>query len=280
MTKALKRLIGDALDEDIGQEDITTNRTVPAGARCMTRLLARQDGVLSGIMVFRAVFDCMKARISDWDSLSDGALFAKGYELATFKGDTRAVLTAERTALNFVGRLSGIATLTSRYVAAVAGLNVKICDTRKTTPLLRFLEKQAVVHGGGVNHRFNLFNGILIKENHIAAAGSIQAAVTCAAGGAHHLMKIEVEVTNLDEFEHAMAAGADAIMLDNMSHADMREASRRVQGKKVILEASGNASLDNLRAMAETGVHVISVGALTHSAPAVDFSLLIAPEKS
>ncbi|HNR34164.1 MAG TPA: carboxylating nicotinate-nucleotide diphosphorylase [Candidatus Hydrogenedentes bacterium] len=274
MNKSLKRLVMEALEEDIGHEDITTNRTVPAHTRCRARLVAKQDGVLSGMGVFRLAFDCMKARIEDWQAVSDGARFTRGDELASFKGDARAVLTAERTALNFLQRLSGIATLTARYVAAVEDLNVRICDTRKTTPLMRRLEKEAVVHGGGSNHRFNLFNGILIKENHIRAAGGIGAAVYNASGGAHHLMKIEVEVSNLDEFDEAIRAGADAIMLDNMSLNDMREAVRRARDHHVVIEASGNASLENIRAIAETGVHIISVGALTHSAPAADLSLL------
>jgi nicotinate-nucleotide pyrophosphorylase (carboxylating) len=278
IVRHLRRLIMDALDEDIGQEDITTNRTVPAEARCRARLLAKQDGVLSGIDVFRLVFDCMKAGIREWDALSDGTRLRTGDEVATFKGNARAVLTAERTALNFVRHLSGVATLTASYVKAVEGLNVKICDTRKTTPLLRRLEKEAVVHGGGTNHRHNLFNGVVIKENHIAAAGGIAAAVKNATDGVHHLMKIEVEVTSLDEFDQAVAAGADAIMLDNMSLEDMRNAVQRAQGKNILIEASGNATLDRLRAIAETGVHVISVGALTHSAPALDFSLLIRSE--
>jgi nicotinate-nucleotide pyrophosphorylase (carboxylating) len=207
--------------------------------------------------------------------LADGARFVSGDRIAGFQGNARAVLTAERTAMNFVQHLSGVATLTSKYVAAVEGLDVRICDTRKTMPMLRVLEKAAVVHGGGANHRHTLFNGILIKENHIAAAGGITEAVHKAGQGIHHLMKIEVEVTSLDEFEEAMTAGVDVIMLDNMNHDDMREAARRCQGTKVLLEGSGNVRVDNVRAMAETGVHIISVGSLTHSAPAVDLSLLI-----
>jgi len=275
MTKDLRRLISEALEEDIGQEDITTNRTVPADARCRVRLWAKQDGILSGIEAFRMVFDRLKADISQWDSLGNGDRFADGDDLATFEGGARPVLTAERTAMNIVRHLSGIATLTAKYVEAVDGLSCKICDTRKTMPLLRRLEKEAVVHGGGTNHRHTLFNGVLIKENHIAMAGGIHKAVESATAGAHHLMKIEVEVTNLHEFEEAVTAGADAIMLDNMSLEDMGEAVERAKGKKILIEASGNASLDNLRAIAETGVHLISVGALTHSAPAIDLSLII-----
>jgi len=275
MTKDLRRLISEALEEDIGQEDITTNRTVPADARCRVRLWAKQDGILSGIEAFRMVFDRLKADISQWDALSNGDRFADGDDVATFEGDARPVLTAERTAMNILRHLTGIATLTAKYVAAVDGLDCRICDTRKTTPLLRRLEKEAVVHGGGTNHRHTLFNGVLIKENHIAMAGGIHKAVENATTGAHHLMKIEVEVTNLHEFEEAVEAGADAIMLDNMGHDDMREAVQRAKGKKILIEASGNASLDNIRAIAQTGVHLISVGALTHSAPAIDFSLII-----
>ena len=275
MSTTFEHLVKMALDEDIGQEDITTTRTVPADGRCRVRLVAKESGVLSGIEVFRLVFDAMSADVSDWDSLSDADRFSRGDDIATFSGNTRGVLTGERTAMNFVQHLSGVATLTAKYVAAVEGLNVTICDTRKTTPLLRRLEKRAVVHGGGKNHRHTLFNGIVIKENHIAAAGGIFQAVQSATGGAHHLMKIEVEVTNLKEFEEALQAGADAIMLDNMSLEEMRKAAKKARGKRVVIEASGNATLERVRTMAETGVNVISVGALTHSAPCVDMSLLV-----
>jgi len=275
MSTTFEHLVKIALDEDIGQEDITTTRTVPADGRCRAQLVAKESGVLSGIEVFRLVFDAINADISDWDSLSDSDRFSCGDDIATFSGNTRGVLTGERTAMNFVQHLSGVATLTAKYVTAVEGLNVTICDTRKTTPLLRRLEKRAVVHGGGKNHRHTLFNGIVIKENHIAAAGGIRQAVQSATGGAHHLMKIEVEVTNLNEFDEALQAGADAIMLDNMSLEEMRKAAKKARGKRVVIEASGNATLERVRSMAETGVNVISVGALTHSAPCVDMSLLV-----
>ncbi|HUW59456.1 MAG TPA: carboxylating nicotinate-nucleotide diphosphorylase [Candidatus Bathyarchaeia archaeon] len=275
MSTTFEHLVKMAIEEDIGQEDITTTRTVPADGRCRVRLVAKESGVLSGIEVFRLVFDAMSADISDWDSLSDSDRFSHGDDIATFSGNTRGVLTGERTAMNFVQHLSGVATLTAKYVAAVEGFNVTICDTRKTTPLLRRLEKRAVVHGGGKNHRHTLFNGIVIKENHIAAAGGIRQAVQSATGGAHHLMKIEVEVTNLNEFEEAFQAGADAIMLDNMSLEEMRKAVKKARGKRVVIEASGNATLERVRSIAETGVNVISVGALTHSAPCVDMSLLV-----
>ena len=279
MTRSIKWLVSQALAEDIGQEDITTNRTVAKDARCRARLVAKQDGILSGITVFRAVFDCMRARVTGWDSLTDGAVLQRGDVVATFEGNARGVLTGERTAMNFVQHLSGVATLTSKYVQAVAGLPVRIVDTRKTTPLMRKLEKDAVLHGGGANHRDSLFNGILIKENHIEAAGGIAKAVARVREGVHHLMRVEVEVTNFAELDEALSAGADAIMLDNMSIEDMRTAVQRVRGvRDVVLEASGNASLERVRAMAETGVDVISVGALTHSAPIVDLSLLIESE--
>lgn len=276
MMRSLKWLISQALEEDIDQEDITTNRTVPPEAQCHVRLIAKQTGVLSGITVFRTVFDCMKARVQHWNALADGDRFDHGDIVASFDAKARSVLTGERIAMNLVQHLSGVATLTAQYVAQVADLGVRICDTRKTTPLLRKLEKQAVVHGGGTNHRHSLFNGILVKENHIMAAGGITKAVSSMRTGAHHLMKIEVEVTNLAELEEAIDAGADAVLLDNMSLDDMRQAVQRVRaGRPVMLEASGNATLERVRSMAETGVDVISVGALTHSAPAIDLSLLI-----
>ncbi|MBN2311913.1 MAG: carboxylating nicotinate-nucleotide diphosphorylase [Candidatus Hydrogenedentes bacterium] len=275
MFKSLERLVRNALVEDVGQEDITTNCTVPPNARCEARLLAKQDGVLSGIEVFRTVFDCLDAEIHEWGALSDGDRFAKGDEIGTFRGNTRSVLTGERVAMNFIQHLSGVATLTAEYVALVESHGARICDTRKTTPLLRRLEKEAVVHGGGTNHRHTLFNGIVIKDNHIVAAGGLRSAVKKAQDRTHHLMKIEVEVTNLDEFDEAVDAGADVIMLDNMNLEDMREAVVRAHGKRVTIEASGNVSLDRIVAIAETGVDVISIGKLTHSAPSVDLSLMI-----
>ena len=275
MNDAAKRLVRDALAEDIGQECLTTNLTVPEGKRCEARLIAKQDGVLSGIKLFRYVFDQVDADVIHWEAMPDGASFSDGTLVASFNADIRAVLTGERTALNFLQRLSGVATLTSRFVAAVSGLNVKIVDTRKTTPVFRRLEKQAVVHGGGMNHRHTLSDGILIKENHIMAAGGITAAVAKAAEGCHHLMRIEVEVRNLDEFDEALQTEAGVIMLDNMTLEDMTEAVRRARGRGVLLEASGNVTLERVRSIAETGVDLISAGALTHSAPAVDLSLLI-----
>ncbi|MBW7864647.1 MAG: carboxylating nicotinate-nucleotide diphosphorylase [Candidatus Hydrogenedens sp.] len=275
MQKPIEKLVAAALTEDIGQEDLTTNTTVSPDLRCLARLFAKQDGVLSGIKPFHCAFEIMEAKLRNWSSLEDGAEFKKGDLIASFEGNTQAVLTAERTAMNFVQHLSGVATLTSRFVKAIEGLDCRVCGTRKTTPMMRQLEKAAIVHGGGANHRHTLFNGVLIKENHIMAAGGIQEAVRRAWEGTHHLMRIGIEVRDLDEFDQALAAGADVIMLDNMSNEDMREAVRRARDVKVVIEASGNASLERVRGMAETGVQFVSVGALTHSAPSIDLTLLI-----
>lgn len=268
-----QNLIRAALREDIGHGDVTTLALVRADARCRVRLHAKQGGVASGMGVFRGVFDELDADVAEWSAMDDGARFAGGDTLVSFAGATRAVLSGERVALNFVQRLSGIATQTAAMAERVQGLPVRICDTRKTTPLLRALEKQAVLHGGGANHRFGLYDGVLIKENHIAAAGGVGEAVRRAARHAHHLMKIECEVTDLDEFDEAVAAGAQVILLDNMPLDAMREAVKRAKGSGVLLEASGNVTLERVRAIAETGVDIISAGSLTHSAPAIDLSL-------
>jgi nicotinate-nucleotide pyrophosphorylase (carboxylating) len=275
MTRTLETLVADALAEDLGGEDLTTAATVPPAARCEARLVAKQAGTLSGMAPFRLAFDLAGAEIADWSARFDGECFQPGDLIATFTGRTRAVLTAERTALNYLAHLSGVATRTAEFVAALEGLPCRICDTRKTTPLMRTLEKAAVVHGGGTNHRHTLADGVLLKENHIAAAGGIAAAVAQARRRVHHLMKVEVEVRDLDELDQALDAGAEVIMLDNMDLDTMRAAVARARGRGVVLEASGNATLARVRDIAETGVDLISVGALTHSAPAVDLSLLI-----
>jgi len=276
-----RQMVAAALSEDVGHGDVTSLALVPEGARCRATLVAKQDGILSGMPVFRAVFDALQADIGGWQGRSDGDVVAAGAVVASFTGQTRAVLAGERTALNFLQHLSGVATVTRAYVEAVAGLDCQVCDTRKTTPLLRTLEKAAVRHGGGTNHRHNLTDGILIKENHIVAAGGIETAIARARSAAHHLMKVEIEVTNLEELRLALAAGADVVMLDNMDNATLAEAvaiNKEQTGGRTLLEASGNVSLDRIRAMAETGVDLISVGALTHSAPSLDLSLLIAPD--
>ena len=274
--KELVALIRESLAEDIGQGDITTEATIEKDKRCQAWLIAKQDGVLSGMRVFRKVFEILDAEIQSWEALTDGSRFSMGSKIVGFEGNTRAILMGERVGLNFLQHLTGIATYTARFKDAVAGLPVKLCDTRKTMPLMRKLEKEAVVHGGAANHRYALFDGVLIKENHITGAGGIRQALEKAVNGTHHLMKIGIEVKNLEEFREAMAAEADAILLDNMSLDEMRTAVELARGTRVILEASGNATLDRVRAIAETGVHIISIGALTHSAPAVDLSLVIA----
>ena len=273
----LDRRLREALEEDIGPGDLTGNATVPEGARCRAQLVAKQAGVLSGMQVFRRALELARARATGWESMTDGSRFAPGDALATFEGETRGVLAGERVALNFLQRLSGIATLTARYAEAVAPLPVKITDTRKTTPLLRPMEREAVRHGGGHNHRYNLASGVLIKENHIRAAGGVGAALRATREAAPHLVRVEIEVTTLEELREALDAGAGAVLLDNMPLEMMAEAVRitRASREGVLLEASGNMSLDRVRAVAETGVDLISVGALTHSAPAADVSLLI-----
>lgn len=279
MDHGLRTLVLAALSEDIGQEDITTVSTVGADAQCITRLVAKQGGVLSGMAAFAAAFDLQAAEVQDWEAAEDGDTFRKGDVLATFSGNTRGVLTAERVAMNFVQHLSGVATLTAAFMAELRELPCRVVDTRKTTPLLRALEKAAVVHGGGANHRYNLSSGVLIKENHVTAAGGIAAAVKHARARASHMLRVEVEVTNLAELDEALGAGADIILLDNMDLEMLAKAVARTrqspESAAVLLEASGNVTLDRVRAIGETGVDLISSGALTHSAPAVDLSLLI-----
>lgn len=275
MQQSMENLVASALLEDVGHGDITTNSVVDAELRCRVRLSAKQEGVLSGIQPFKTAFEVMRADLGDWSSLEDGTTFGRGDVVASFTGGARAVLTAERTAMNFVQHLSGVATITRRFVELLQGLDCRICGTRKTTPMLRQLEKAAIVHGGAAPHRHGLFDGVLIKENHVMAAGGIGEAVRRARAHTHHLMRVEVEVRDLDELDRALAAEADVIMLDNMDNETMVEAVRRAKGHKVVLEASGNASLERVRGMAETGVNFVSVGALTHSAPAIDLTLLI-----
>lgn len=273
----LDRRVQEALEEDIGPGDMTAEASVPAHSRCIARLVAKQAGVLSGITVFRRAFDLMRANIAQWQSAEDGHRFAVGEVLATFEGDTRAVLSAERVALNYTQRLTGTATLTAKFVEAIGDLPCRVCDTRKTTPLLRPLEREAVRHGGGFNHRYNLNTGILLKENHIRAAGGVAQALQSARAAAPHLMRVEVEVTTLEELREALSAGAEAVLLDNMSNEMLVDAVRiaRALPQHAVLEASGNVTLERVRSIAETGVDLISVGALTHSAPAADLSLLI-----
>jgi nicotinate-nucleotide pyrophosphorylase (carboxylating) len=270
-----EHLIDLALDEDLTGGDVTTLATIPADATAKGVLLAKQDGVISGLRVAADVFARVDPRIVVTPSVCDGDHVEAGTVIARIEGPARGVLSGERVALNLLQRLSGIATLTAAFVSAVAGTKATIVDTRKTTPGVRALEKAAVRDGGGHNHRFGLGDGVLIKDNHLAAVGGadrVTKAVKAARAYAPHTLKIEVEVTTLDEVEEAVAAGADIILLDNMSLAAMAEAVTLVHGR-ALLEASGGVRLETVRAIAETGVDLISVGALTHSAPSLDISL-------
>lgn len=262
-----------ALAEDLGRAgDVTAQACVPAGTQMRAVFSARKPGVLAGIGCVRAAILTLDASASIRTPLSDGEAFEAGAVLAEVEADARALLAAERTALNLLGRLCGIATLTRTYVDAVAGTGATVTDTRKTTPGLRALEKHAVACGGGVNHRFGLDDAILIKDNHVALAGGVGEAVRRARASAGHLMKVEVEIDRLDQLDEALAEGPDVIMLDNFVPDDLRAAVARVDGR-VVLEASGGVNLQTVRAIAETGVNVISVGALTHSAASLDIGL-------
>ncbi len=270
-------LIARALEEDIGFGDITTRCTVPAEQRLSATIIARQAGVIAGLEVAAAVFHAVDSHLQTELLVADGTRVTVDERLARIEGNARSILTAERTALNFLGHLAGIATLTANCVAAIAGTRAAIIDTRKTTPGLRALEKYAVRMGGGRNHRFALDDGILIKDNHIAAAGGIGLAVARARQHAPHLLKIEVECETLAQVHQALEAGADAILLDNMSISQLHEAVAliRQHNPRILIEASGNIGThpERLAAVAATGVDFISLGALTHSAPNFDVSL-------
>jgi len=266
-------LIHHALEEDIGPSDITTSTLIPEHAESRALFIAKENFVLAGIPFMKEVFRLLDHSITFQTFINEGARVKKGNVIAEVFGKTQAILQGERTGLNILQRLSGIATLTSRYVEKVKGLQTKIFDTRKTTPCFRFMEKYAVRIGGGHNHRFGLFDGIIIKDNHIEAVGSLKEAVEMIKKR-HYLHKIEVEVENLHDLKEAISAGADIVMLDNMSLNDIKEAVKIVRGRLKI-EASGNIKLENVRKIAETGVDFVSVGALTHSAVAADISLKV-----
>jgi nicotinate-nucleotide pyrophosphorylase (carboxylating) len=266
-------LVAMALREDFGRAgDITSQATIPAGMPARAIMSARRPGVIAGLPLAEAACRLAGPGLSFTAQLSEGARVEKGTVVAEIAGDARALLAAERTALNFVGRLSGIATLTRAYADAIAHTKARIVCTRKTTPGLRAIEKYAVRCGGGMNHRFGLDDAILIKDNHIAVAGGVAAALRRAKAFAGHLVAIEIEVDRLSQLQEALTEGATAVLLDNMSLGDMREAVRLTQGRAV-LEASGNVTLDTVKAIAETGVDLVSSGALTHSAPNFDVGL-------
>ncbi len=270
----LRTVIRAALQEDIGRRDVTTAAVLTGGETGRAQAVAKSDMVVAGLEVFRETFLSLDATLVFTGLCEDGRPAAPGDVLAEISGRLASILTAERVALNLFQRMCGIASVTSRYVAAIEGTGAKILDTRKTLPGLRVLDKYAVKVGGGFNHRFGLDDGVLIKDNHIAAAGGIREALMRIRGQVPHTMKVEVEVRNRQELAEALGSGADVIMLDNMSPDDMKAAVFLVGGA-IPLEASGNVTLANVRQIAETGVDYISVGALTHSVTAADISLKI-----
>ena len=278
--KQVEQVVDQALAEDLGWGDVTTSALVSPDLRGKGSLLVKGKGVLAGIEVAELVFHRVDPSLSFKSLIADGKKVAPGNIIATVEGAVDSILKAERVALNFLQRLSGIASETNRYVEATKGLAVRIVDTRKTTPGLRALEKYAVHTGGGYNHRLHLGDGVLIKDNHLAALRSggvgLKEVIALARQRAPHTLKIEVEVTTPVQALEAVEAGADIVMLDNMSLEDMRQAVKLVKGR-ALLEASGGINLDNVRSVAETGVDLISVGALTHSVKALDISLDLGP---
>lgn len=269
----LDPILRRALEEDIGTGDVTTLATIEPGTRASAELVAKEDFVLSGIDVAQRVFQLLSAETAFEKLITDGQTVKRGEVLAWIKGDAAILLQGERVALNFLQRMCGVATLTAAFVREVEGTQAVVVDTRKTTPGLRVLEKYSVRMGGGGNHRMALYDAVLIKENHVAAAGGITAAVSRAQQRVPHTQKIEVEVRNQDEVAEALAAKADILLLDNMSLAELTAAVEQV-GDRAITEASGGVNLETIREIAETGVRLISVGALTHSYRAVDISML------
>jgi nicotinate-nucleotide pyrophosphorylase (carboxylating) len=269
------RILINALKEDIGNGDITTNSLIPEKHVSHAVLFAKSDCILAGLPFAERTFNLIDNDIQIKNVKKDGSRIKVDEIIAKIKGSTRSLLMAERVALNILQRLSGIATITDSFVRRIKGLKTKIVDTRKTVPGLRLLDKYAVRTGGGHNHRYGLFDGVLIKDNHIAAVGGVGKAVKLARSKSHHFLKTEVEVKTFSEVNEALAAGADIIMLDNMSVDEMKKAVEIIRRKKpgVLLEASGNINLENVRIVAETGIDLISVGALTHSAPAADISM-------
>lgn len=270
----VREFVRMALEEDIGRGDVTTSLTVPPGQISVAEIVAKSACVLAGLPVAREVFHAVDTQV-DFDSLlRDGTKCSKGTVIARITGLTSSILTAERVALNILQRLSGIATLTAKYVHALKGTKARVLDTRKTTPGMRQLEKYSVMVGGGGNHRFGLDDGILIKDNHIRSAGGVTRAVELARRGAQPFLRIEVECETEAMVQEALSAGADIIMLDNMSPEMMKKCVRLINARAVV-EASGNVTIRNIKQIAATGVDCISVGALTHSAPSVDLSLRV-----
>lgn len=273
---SLRRLVARALEEDLGRGDVTSDLLVPPDVRAAAVLRSRKDGVIAGRDLVGMVFTTVDSQVDVVALVRDGEAVTSGQELAEISGEARSILSGERVALNFLQRMSGIATLTSRYVEAARGTRARIVDTRKTTPGLRALEKYAVRAGGGFNHRRDLSDAMMIKDNHLAVLGarglSLIDAVKQARESMPHTLKIEIEVDRPDQIPEAIAAGADIILLDNMSPADLRTAVEMIDGRALV-EASGGVNLSTISEIAATGVDIISVGALTHSAPALDIGL-------
>lgn len=270
----LEPMVRAALIEDLGQYgDITTRTVIPEGLRYTARLNAREDGVVSGMQIARMAFHLVDPALTVETRVGDGSPCTKGQTLMTIEGAAASILSAERVALNFAGRLSGIASLTARFVGETRGTKTRITCTRKTTPGLRIVEKSAVLHGGGFNHRFSLSDAILVKDNHIAAAGGIRAVLEATKASASHMVRVEIEVDNLDQLAEVLEiGGADVVLLDNMDTATLRKAVTLARGR-VVTEASGNMVLGRVAEVAATGVDYISSGALTHSAHALDLGL-------
>jgi len=278
MDLLLPYIIESGLSEDIGAGDITTDALIDAEAMGRGYIVAKEDLVIAGLNAAAAVFETLDPEVACLFMATDGDMVKTGTKVMQLEGSVRALLKGERLALNILQRLSGIATLTRACVDELAGTKVRLVDTRKTTPGLRVLEKYAVRTGGAANHRMGLFDGVLIKDNHIAACGGIAQAVAKARAAVHHLVKIEIEVSNQDEVAQALEAGADVIMLDNMDLEAVRQAVTTIAGRALV-EVSGSVARENLRTLADTGVDIISMGSLTHSARAVDLSMRIAAEK-
>lgn len=265
-------LILSALREDITSEDVTTNSVMPCYKKGSVELICKQDGIVAGLDVFKRTFYLLDDKTDFNMYANDGDFVKSGQLMATVTGDIRVLLSGERVALNYLQRMSGIATYTSKIVSLLSSSKIKLLDTRKTTPNNRIFEKYAVTVGGGYNHRYNLSDGILLKDNHIGAAGSVTNAIKAAKEYAPFVRKIEVEVENLEMVKEAVAAGADIIMLDNMSHDEMKQAVQIISGRAET-ECSGNVTQENISKLIDIGVDYISSGALTHSAPIMDISL-------
>lgn len=272
MLLAADKFIKMALEEDINSEDVTTNSVMPHYKKGQVELICKEDGIVAGLQVFQRVFQLLDPKTEVVFDVQDGEVVQKGQHMATVVGDIRVLLSGERTALNYLQRMSGIATYTNKVAKLLEGTKTTLLDTRKTTPCMRIFEKYAVSVGGGSNHRYNLSDGVLLKDNHIDAAGSVKAAVLAAKAYAPFVRKIEVETESLEQVQEALEAGADIIMLDNMTPDMMAEAVKLIDGRAKT-ECSGNITKENIEKITAIGVDYVSSGALTHSAPILDISL-------